>query len=67
MVFVTARRISEAIKLYKAGANYVILPQIIGGQKGFEIIRDIKNGKADLRLLKKEHMKYLESIHNILY
>jgi len=67
IVFVVANRISEALKLYEAGADYVILPQIIGGQKGFEIINKIKKDKKLLKEYRKEHKKYLDSIHNILY
>jgi Kef-type K+ transport system membrane component KefB len=67
LVFVVASRISEAIVLYKAGADYVILPQVIGGQKGYDMIKKIRNGKLDLKSLKKNHVKYLEGIHNILY
>jgi Kef-type K+ transport system membrane component KefB len=67
LIFVVARRISEALKLYEIGADYVIVPQIIGGQKGFEIIKKIKKDKASLKECRKEHKKYLESIHNILY
>jgi Kef-type K+ transport system membrane component KefB len=67
LVFVVAGRISEAMLLYKAGADYVILPQVIGGQKGYDAIKKIRNGKVDLNALKKNHIKYLDSIHNILY
>jgi len=67
LIFVVARRISEALKLYGAGADYVLIPQIIGGQRGFELIEKIKKDKISMKNYKKEHIKYLESIHNILY
>jgi len=67
MIFVIATRISEAKQLYDAGADYVILPLVIGGQKGFELIREIKYNKHKLKELKKQHIKYLESIHYLLY
>jgi hypothetical protein len=67
-VFVVANRIDDAIELYKAGANYVILPQVIGGQKGSAIIKKLRGGKKSiLSDMKKEHIKYLKSIHRILY
>lgn len=65
LIFVVANRISEALKLYKAGADYVLLPQIIGGQKAYGIIKKIK--KSSLKDLKKEQINYLNSIHRILY
>jgi len=67
MVFVTARRISEALKLYDKGADYVILPQIISGQKGFELIQKMEKEKGELKQLKLQHIKFLNSIHRILY
>ncbi|MBD3252446.1 hypothetical protein GF386_01820 [Candidatus Pacearchaeota archaeon] len=67
LIFIVADRISEALDLYKNGADYVILPQVIGGQKGFEIIKSIKNGQISVKQLKKQHLNYLNSIHHILY
>jgi len=66
-IFVVANRIDDALELYNAGASYVILPQVIGGQRAFEEIRKIKRKKESLPKLKKEHIKYLNSIHRILY
>lgn len=67
LVLVSARRISEALELYKAGADYVILPEVISGKIGLELIKKIKGGKIGIRDLKKEQIEYLNSIHNILY
>ncbi len=66
LIFIVAERISDALSLYKSGADYVILPQVLGGQKVFEIINKVK-AKGDMSKLKKEHIQYLNSIHNILY
>jgi len=65
-MFVSANRISEALKLYEKGADYVILPQVISGQKSFELIKRLSRN-YNLKKLKKEHIKYLNSIHRILY
>jgi hypothetical protein len=43
------------------------LPRVIGGQRGFEIISEIKKGKRNKRELKKQHIRYLNSVHKILY
>jgi Kef-type K+ transport system membrane component KefB len=66
-IFIVADRISEALELYKQGADYVFLPQVIGARKGVEIIKKMKTGKIILKDLKKEHIKYLDSIHHLLY
>jgi Kef-type K+ transport system membrane component KefB len=67
VIFIVAERISEAMDLYKAGADYIILPQIVGGQKAFEILRKVKKDKFEISYVKKDHIKYLNSIHHILY
>jgi hypothetical protein len=67
MVFIVAKRISEAKALYSAGADYVILPMIIGGQKGYNLMKKIANNRALLKEMKREHMRYLDSVHHILY
>lgn len=67
LVFIVADRISEALQLYDRGADYVILPQIVGGQKVSQIIEKTGINRAELARIKKEHIKYLDSIHKILY
>lgn len=67
IIFVVAERISEAVSLYKTGADYVILPQVIGGQKVSEIITRVKNDKSEIQKIKRDHLKYLDSVHHILY
>lgn len=66
-VIVVAERISEALMLYKEGADYVILPKVIGGQKAFEEIRKIRQNRTNIEKIKKAQLKYLNSIHRILY
>ncbi len=67
LIFVVANRISEAKELYIAGADYVILPQIEGGQRAFDLIKKFKKGNVSKKDLKDNHIKYLNSIHHILY
>ena len=58
---------TEALNLYKAGADHVILHQVRGGQKIFELINLINRDKKKLKGMKREHIKYLNSVHRILY
>ncbi len=67
LIFIVADKISEALELYNAGADYVILPQVIGGQKVSEIMKKLQGNKEELTKLKKDQIKYLNSIHKILY
>ena len=68
IVIVTSRQqISDTLELYKAGADYVILPKVIGGQKGTDIIKSFKKDKINFREIKKEHLDYLKSLHHLMY
>ena len=63
-VIVTGSRISETEKLYAAGADYVITPKILAGER-IEMI--IHSRDYDLKKAKKKHLKLLEDIHKVLY
>ena len=40
---------------------------VIGGQKGYELIKKVGKDRSLLREMKREHIKYLDSVHHILY
>jgi len=63
-VIVTGSRISEAIKLYENGANFVITPKIIAGQ---QIAGIVHSKNMDLKKAKQKHLKHLNGIHKLLY
>ncbi len=63
-IVVTGSRISETLRLYDAGADYVVTPKIIAGQ---ELGKIIHSKKIDLKKAKRKHLKHLEDIHNLLY
>ena len=56
----------EAFDLYRAGADYVILPYVLGGEHSSLIIRKIDKDKRHLKKLKKSHIKHLEK-KRVLY
>jgi len=62
-IVVVGRRISETLKLYKAGADFVVTPKIIAGQE----LAGILHGKMDLKKAKKKHMAHMRDIHRLLY
>jgi Kef-type K+ transport system membrane component KefB len=64
-VVVVGGRISETLKLYEAGADYVVTPKILAGHELVGIIHNKKGG--DLKKAKKKHLKHLRDIHNLLY
>lgn len=63
-VILTGARISETLKLYKEGADYVVAPKIIAGQ---EMAKIIHSGKFNLKRTRNKHLRYLKNIHRLLY
>ena len=63
-VVVTGTRISEALSLYEAGADYVITPKVLAGDEVADIIHSLK---PDLKKAKQRHLKRLREIHRLLY
>jgi len=64
-VVVVGSRISETLKLYRAGADYVVTPKILAGQELVGILHEKKSG--DLKKAKNKHLKHLRDIHKLLY
>lgn len=58
-VIVTASEIDEALKLYQAGADYVILPHFLGGEHVANLIDLHQKGKIRLEEERKDHLKHL--------
>jgi len=64
-IVVTGSRISETLKLYRAGADYVVTPKILAGTEVGNILHNYT--PADLKKAKKKHLKHLKEIHRLLY
>ena len=58
IVFVTASQIDEALELYNAGADYVILPHFLGGEHVSLIIENFGN----LKKLLENKVKHVEEL-----
>jgi Kef-type K+ transport system membrane component KefB len=59
-VFVTASDVDESLKLYEAGANYVILPHFLGGEHAAHMIDKHRQNKIDLKIERKRHIAHLK-------
>ncbi len=59
-IYVTAKEIEEAIELYNAGANYVILPHYLGGQHTSLLIERFSGDADKLLQLKTKHLEELK-------
>lgn len=69
-ILVTAEKIHDALKLYNLGADYVILPQVISGEKGLNIVKEaekISQNKEKFAKIREEHVSYLKDLHRFLY
>jgi Kef-type K+ transport system membrane component KefB/Trk K+ transport system NAD-binding subunit len=59
-VIVVSHRISNALELYNAGADYVILPHFLGGSYAASLVRRYTNEAMDLHEIRENHIKSLE-------
>ena len=60
IVIVTARQISDTYELYRAGANYVILPHFLGGEYTARLIEKAKENKKEYEIEKQKQIKELK-------
>ncbi len=60
LIVVTANAIKEALSLYAAGADYVILPHFLGGERASEIIEKYHHDIRRIITLKHEHLDHLK-------
>lgn len=64
-VIVMGARISETMRLYSKGADYVITPKILAGEELSKFIGPKKEGR--LKRAKEIHIRHLDKIHRTLY
>ena len=58
-IFVTANQIKKAIDLYEKGADYVIVPHILGGRKFASLLSNIMGDSKKLVNIRTRHIKEL--------
>jgi Kef-type K+ transport system membrane component KefB len=61
IVITTAKNSDNALTLYKGGADYVIIPHMLGGEKASEFIMDYMVDKNEFTYLRKKHIAHLEN------
>ena len=64
-VLVTAQDTDHALKLYSAGADYVILPHFLGGELVSSMIGDLRHRKRNMKQERDEHIKHLNERRKI--
>ena len=63
IIILRAHTIEDALKLYEAGANYVLTPHFLGGEY---VAKMIKNSKSDDKHYSGERDKHIEMLKGIL-
>ncbi len=59
-VIISAGSIDDALRLYKEGANYVVLPHFLGGEHISNLITKMRKRKIKIEDTRKSHIKHLE-------
>jgi Kef-type K+ transport system membrane component KefB/Trk K+ transport system NAD-binding subunit len=63
ITYTTANTAEEALDLYKAGSDYVILPHFLGGEQAAFILEETGNNLAKIISQKKAHLEELRKRH----
>lgn len=63
VIFVTANQIDEAMQLYDNGADYVILPHFLGGERVALLLEEFKGNVKKLMETKLRHIEELKRRH----
>jgi len=63
-IIAMADHASDAIFLYKTGADYVILPHHLTGAYVASMLEDVSRKKKDLGAIKKSHIQFLKNYKN---
>ena len=61
LIIITASNTDNALTLYNAGADYVILPNMLGGERVSEFLRNYILSKEKFKSIKKKHILQLEN------
>ena len=62
IIILTANHLHQARELYNKGADYVILPHILSGEKLSIMLKNVVNKKESIARIRKEHLKHIDSI-----
>ncbi|MFH1637968.1 MAG: cation:proton antiporter [Candidatus Woesearchaeota archaeon] len=58
-VIVTAQHLHQALDLYEAGADYVIVPPIMSGERISYMLHNLLSKRVTFKQIKKSHIKHL--------
>jgi len=61
IIILRAHTIEDALKLYKAGANYVLTPHFLGGEYLAKMLKHSGTDKKDYEAEKRKHIRLLDN------
>ncbi|MEA3255357.1 MAG: cation:proton antiporter [Candidatus Altiarchaeota archaeon] len=62
LIFITANYLDQALELYNAGADYVILPKMISGDRISSLVKTCIEDKGKIKKVRKDHIFKLEDV-----
>ena len=60
VLIITANKVDEALELYDSGADYVILPHFLGGERVSFLLED---ASVDIQKLLKAKVEHIKELH----
>lgn len=62
LIILTAEQVKDALVLYEAGADYVIIPHILGGEQAAQMLEGIEAHLTDPRTIRKRRKRHVEAL-----
>lgn len=62
LIVVTAEQVDEALELYEAGADYVVVPHLLGGEQTAQILEGIEAHELNPRTLRAKRRQHVNSL-----
>jgi Kef-type K+ transport system membrane component KefB/voltage-gated potassium channel Kch len=62
LIILTAEQVKDALALYSAGADYVIVPHILGGEQAAQMLEGIEAHLTDPKSLRKRREAHVETL-----
>lgn len=62
LVITTADQIDDALALYAAGADYVVLPHLLGGEQAAQILEEVESRSVKPAVLRQQRSKHIKSL-----
>ncbi|MBU4351715.1 MAG: cation:proton antiporter [Nanoarchaeota archaeon] len=64
IVIMTADHLQQALDLYEAGADYVMLPRLVSGEGVSQLLAKHKTDKAHIKNQRRKHLKHLLNVNS---